>query len=373
MRIVITVASLAPEYGGPSAKAMHLAAALRTRGHDVSALGCTGGNVAEAVGLGSVGRFHGTPVPRHVAPLVSAVRRADVVHILGIRDPVGTLAAAVSRTSGVPYLIEPAGMLQRRLRSFRLKWAFDALVGHPLTRGARFVIATSRAEAREIEEAGVPPGRIRLRYNGVDLESVFPLPDRGAFRGRLGLPADAPLLLTVGRIAAIKGLLHVAEVMARLPWAHWVVAGPDEGDGTLEALRTVVHQLGVTERVTIATDGLWGRAKAEALADADAFCVASENESFGSAAAEAACAGLPLAITASAGVLDCLDLHALRTFRYGDLDGITSAVSWALRDPAARAAAAAAAGRVRGDLDWQAVVEQQVAIYEQAATTALAS
>lgn len=366
MRLVITVASLAPEYGGPSAKALNLAAALRSLGHDVSVLGCGGEGIADATGLGDIGRFHGTPLPRHIGPLVRAIRGSDVVHILGFRDPVGTAAALLARRYGKPYLVEPAGMLQPRLRSFRLKRGFDAIVGDPVARGARFVIATSGAEAKEIAAAGVDSSRIRVRFNGVHLDGLFPLPDRGALRGRLGIPVEVPLLLTVGRIAAIKGLQHVAEAMARMPWAHWLVAGPDEGDGTLEAMRGIVADHDVADRVTIVVGGLWGRAKAEALADADAFCMASENESFGSAAAEAACAGLPLAISATCGVLDCLDPAALRTFDYGDIAGIASAVTWALQDRGAGPAAAGAADRLRQALDWHGVVEQQVAIYEQA-------
>jgi glycosyltransferase involved in cell wall biosynthesis len=366
VRIVITVASLAPEYGGPSAKALSLAAALRSLGHDVSVLGCAGDGIAEATGLGNIGGFHGTPIPRRIGPLLRQIRGSDVVHILGFRDPVGTAAALLARRYGVPYLVEPAGMLQPRLRSFRLKRGFDAVVGEPLTRRATFVVATSRAEAEQIAAAGVEPTRIRVRFNGVHLDGLFPLPDRGALRERLGIPDDVPLLLTVGRIAAIKGLEHVAEAMARLPWAHWLVAGPDEGDGTLEALRRIVDELDVADRVTIVVGGLWGRAKAEALADADAFCMASENESFGSAAAEAACAGLPLAISATCGVLDCLDRTTLRTFWYGDIEGIAAAVTWALQDPSAGPCAAGAADRLRKELDWHGVVEQQLAIYEQA-------
>ncbi len=365
MRVVITVASLAPEYGGPSAKALNLASALLEFGHDVSVFGGGQGQVG-GTGLGSIGRFHGTPIPRHLAPALRAVRACDVLHVLGVRDPVGTTAALAARMCRVPYVVEPAGMLQPRLRSFLVKRAYDLVAGNRVIRGATIVVATSAPEGRELAAAGVDSSRICLRYNGVDLSSLFPLPVRGSLRGRLGIPAEAPLLLTVGRIAAIKGLEHIAEAIARVPDAYWVVAGPDEEDGTLALLRRTIRALDLNDRVTILTEGLWGGAKAEALADADAFCMASANESFGTAAAEAACAGLPLAIAEHCGVLDCLEPTALRTFRYGDIDGITAAVTWALHDPDGRRAGAEAARSIRDRLDWMAVVRQQVAIYNAA-------
>lgn len=365
MRVVVTVASLAPEYGGPSAKALSLAAALAELGHAAYVFG-GGGDEVGGAGLGSIGRFHGTPIPRHLAPLLKAVRACDVVHVLGCRDPVGTAAAIAARTHRVPYLVEPAGMLQPRLRSFRVKRAYDFALGDRVVHGATIVVATSGPEARELAAAGVDSSKICLRYNGVDLVPLFPLPARGRFRARLGISPDAQLLLTVGRIAAIKGLEHVVEAIARVPDAHWVVAGPDEGDGTLEVLRQAIRRLDLDDRVVVLTDGVWGQAKAEALADADAFCMASANESFGSAAAEAACAGLPVVIAENCGVLECLEPAASRKFRYGDIDAIAAAVTWALHDPNGRRAAAEAARSIRNRLDWTAVVLQQVAIYEDA-------
>ena len=366
MRIAITVASLAPAYGGPSAKALSLAAALRAHGHQVAVLGCDGADTPGATTLGSMRSFHGTPIPRQVRPLVRAVRQSDVLHVLGVRDPVGTLAALTARVHRVPYLVEPAGMLERRLRSLRVKRAFDSVLGDRLVAASTLVVATSAAERREIASAGVEAGRIRLRFNGIHLAGLFPLPERGALRARLGLADDVPLLLSVGRIAAIKGLEHVAEAVATLPGLHWLVAGPDEGDGTLSSLRLAIRRLGIADRVVLVTEGLWGREKAEALADADAFCMASENESFGSAAAEAACAGLPVAIADRCGVIECLEPAARRTFPYGDVDAMAAAIAWAVGDPAARAAAVTAAERIRSHLDWDAVVQQQLDMYEEA-------
>lgn len=92
---------------------------------------------------------------------------------------------------------------------------------------------------------GFPAERSRVIPYGVDSEKFSPVSDdesrrrRDAWRRELGIPRDAPLLLSVGRMATKKGY-HVlfegmAELMARLPELHIVLAGA--GD-RLEELRS---------------------------------------------------------------------------------------------------------------------------------------
>ena len=47
-------------------------------------------------------------------------------------------------------------------------------------------------------------------------------------RERLRIPAHAPLILYVGRIAAGKGIEHLLEAARQIPDAHVVVAGPND-------------------------------------------------------------------------------------------------------------------------------------------------
>ena len=89
VRILITVPSLAREFGGPTTKAIGLAAALRSLGHDVRIAGAGDQAGEGTIGLGRLGSFHGTPIPRTIAPLRRAIGGAEIVHVLGYRDPVG--------------------------------------------------------------------------------------------------------------------------------------------------------------------------------------------------------------------------------------------------------------------------------------------
>ena len=98
MRIVVTVPSLAAEFGGPTGKVFPLAQEVRDLGHDVRIVGV--GQSRQAVGLPSLASFHGTPVPRSVRALERLIRRADVIHIIGFRDPVGSAAAIAATRAG---------------------------------------------------------------------------------------------------------------------------------------------------------------------------------------------------------------------------------------------------------------------------------
>src|SRR5439155_7173676 len=76
---------------------------------------------------------------------------------------------------------------------------------------------------------GVAAAKVHVRGNG------FPDPGatqtNGDLRSRLGIPAEAPLVLYVGRIAAGKGIEHLLAAMRELPAAHLVLAGPDDRHG----------------------------------------------------------------------------------------------------------------------------------------------
>ena len=154
MRVLITVPSLAREFGGPAAKAQQLAAALRAAGDDVIVVGAGEAPDGRSLGLPVVTRFHTTPVPSSTGALRRLVAGADVVHVLGFRDPVGTLAAREAERRGVPYVLEPVGMHEPRIRSLRLKRAFDRVLGDR-------VVGAGRRRGRD-----VAPGGRRVRGEG---------------------------------------------------------------------------------------------------------------------------------------------------------------------------------------------------------------
>jgi glycosyltransferase involved in cell wall biosynthesis len=295
--------------------------------------------------------------------LARAVRGADVVHALGYRDPVCMVGCLAAGRARVPYVVEPVGTHRRRLRSVRLKWAFDGSIGRRALLGAGAVIATSALEAGELVDDGVDPDSVVVRPNGVDVDDVEPLPPRGSFRRRHGVPNDAQLVLSLGRIARKKGLVTFVEALARLPGVWGAVVGPDDGDGALDDLRGAIDRLGL-RRVIVDARGLWGAEKGEAFADSDAFCLSSATENFGNAPAEAAALGLPVVVSDRCGVAEFLDGEAHRVVPFGDMATLETAID-SLLQPGSRAAAREASAALRSRLSWPEIAREQVAIYRR--------
>ena len=363
MRVVLTVPSLAPEFGGPAIKVRQLADSLRFLGQDVRIVG-TGRASDDAMGAPVWFRYHGTPVPADPRPIARAVRDADVVHVMGYRDPIGTMAAVAASRRRVPYVLEPVGMHRRRLRSERLKWLFDWTAGKRLIGDAARVIATSMVERDELLADGLGPRRIVVRANGIDVADMLPLPPRGTFRARHAIPAGASLVACIGRIASKKGLTDLVSAIAPLPSVWLAVAGPDDADGTVRALEALARASGTSDRVVIQPSGVWGQEKARLLADANVFALPSATENFGNAAAEAAAVGVPVLVSADCGVKEWLSEDAARVVRYGDVVGIRDGLAELLENGATEAARADAE-RVRAELSWGSLALFQADLYRQ--------
>ena len=359
MRILLTVPSLAREFGGPVTKAAGLARALTKEGAEVRLIGAGNGDVGE--GIPVLTTVHGTPIPRSLTRVRSAAARADVVHVLGYRDPVGTTAALAAARAQVPYLIEPCGMHRLRRRSIPAKRVFEVLLGRRILGRAAMLVATSKLERHELMDDGVPSSRVRVRANGIIVPTE--LPRRGQLRARAGIPDEVPLVLAIGRIAHGKGLGDLVQAVSGQPLLHLMIAGPDGCDGALEELLRLSTNL--EGRVHIDTVGLWGDEKFEALADADCVVQASLTESFGNAAAEAAAAGIPVVVSDTCGVAEILGPPGHRVVPTGKVAELATALVEVLEGEARNAAIAAAPG-IRARLDWTKLARLQLDLYREA-------
>ena len=156
------------------------------------------------------------------------------------------------------------------------------------SRSAAVVVVPSEAERRRQVQLGIPP------------EKLFAIPiiiqvskaQRGLARGRLGLDADAPILLFCGRLAEEKNPLTACrafrQILQQYPRAALIIAGDgplaDACKKEVEGLGGRVHFLG-----HVANTG-------ELYADADILLAPSSAESFGMSALEAAYAKVPVVL-----------------------------------------------------------------------------
>jgi glycosyltransferase involved in cell wall biosynthesis len=365
-------------FGGPVVVTRELVARLVARGHGVEVVTTTLVDVGErpsrrtrvAVVDGATVTYLATPLRYRwmgITPTLPAqlVRRGrpDVAHVIGFRDPVGTVVSAWCRTRGIPYVFEPVGMFRPRLRKVALKRAFDATLARGVAGGARLVVVSSEREREDVIAGGVDPGRVRLRGN------AFPAPPPAAGADPLAgiVPDGAPVVLYVGRIAAEKGVEHLLDAVRRLPEAHVVLAGPDDRHGTMRAVQAALVDPATHGRVHLlpATAGppydLYRRA--------DVFVLASGGENFGLVAAEAAAVGTPVVVSDRSGVASSFADGEALVIPY-DADATVAAVERVLREPGLRERLAEGALRAAARTTWDAVAEQQLAIYREAIAAA---
>jgi glycosyltransferase involved in cell wall biosynthesis len=304
------------QYGGPVVKLKALAETLASKGHAVTVLTAVP-QVADArpvremangvvvVYLPSVARYRAVTInPSAWRFCRRHMREFDVVHLFGVYDLLGPIAALHAVLAGRPFVLEPLGMALPILRSISKKRLYHFLVGQHMFRKASRVIVTSQSEHDQLVDGRlVPEERLLLRRNGVDLSEFLHMPEKGSARKALGLDPKSKVVLFLGRLAPVKGLDMLLRAFARLNLAEarLVVAGPDEGDGYMAGLLQLVEKLGLRERVQF-PGPIYGKQKIGLLGDADVVVLPSVFESFGNVAAEAVAAGTPVVVTKDCGI-----------------------------------------------------------------------
>lgn len=228
---------------------------------------------------------------------------------------------------------------------------------HALFRRCDGYVAISPALERKYHEAGLPPEKLRLMPQGVDITEFRPAKDRRAARADLGLPVTGQIVMFVGSLIHRKGIDVLLEAWTRISEvyadAHLVLVGR----GTLSPAQTGarVHALGVRDDVS------------RLLQAADVFVFPSRQEGFGTVMIEAMACGLPCVVTEQKGITD---------FIYGengttgtvvsqeDAPGLAAAVCDFLGDPHRSAEVGARArARVVDRFDIERIADRYVDYY----------
>lgn len=162
------------------------------------------------------------------------------------------------------------------------------------------VIAPSASVEELLVQRGVTVP-ITAIPTGID-PAFFTSGDRDRCRRELDIPADAPVIGHVGRLALEKNLTWLSEaiggVLAKTPEAVVLVVGDGNARATMEE---ILRRHARPEQIRMA-----GRRSGQELADAyaamDLFAFASQSETQGMVLAEAMIAGLPVVALDGPGV-----------------------------------------------------------------------
>jgi len=239
------------------------------------------------------------PVPaiRALRELHREVARADVVILHDCLYATNVAAFLSAQLRRVPVLIvQHIGAVPYKnvLLGWLMKLA-NRLVTRPMLSRAQRVVFISGVTKRYFDGVAFrhPPTVI---FNGVDTGIFRPLPhgeDRAAMRHRLGLPADRPVALFVGRFVEKKGLAVLRHMAAMEPRITWAFAGW----GRLDPRSWTAGNVRVYSN-------LRGETLAELYQASDVFVLPSTGEGFPLVVQEALACGLPVVCGAETAAAD---------------------------------------------------------------------
>ncbi|HEX8064555.1 MAG TPA: glycosyltransferase [Allosphingosinicella sp.] len=265
-------------------------------------------------GLPAKERRHGLPVHRRhfrVWPGLSAAGAArslagSVLPLAralrcGVIDaeffwPDGVAAMHLADALGIPFSIKARG-------SDVHFWGRRPAVARQMLEAAQKsggLLAVSAGLRADMAAMGMPQGKIRVHYTGIDLDRFKPA-DRGS--AKRGLGVEGPLIVTPGNLVPLKGQRLAIEAVAAIPGATLLIAGEGPERPALEALISVLG-LGPRARLlgSVAPEKMPGL-----LAAADLMLLPSEREGLANVWVESLACGTPLLIADVGGAREVLD------------------------------------------------------------------
>ena len=277
-----------------------------------------------------------------VGPIMAAIERFQpaIVHLndnLSLSRP-GVIAAW---RAGRPAICH--------CRSFDPPVALDRWLLAPRLAGLIYI---SQAVAQQQSAALATRAAARVIPNAVDLAEFDSPADSQALRAELGVPPEALLVGSLGRITAWKGQHIFIDALAHLsqqhPNVHGVIVGaPDQSDGTAyaESLREQAQQSGLAERLHFTGPR---RDAPQILAGLDILVhSAVQPEPFGRVIIEGMAARRPVIASAAGGAAEIIsDGETGLLTPPGDAAALAGALDRLLRDPDERNRLAAAGRRL---------------------------
>lgn len=370
-RICIVTHVVAP-WDGQGRVNFELARYLVSRGHEVTLVASV---VEPALAAAAGIRWIRIPVPRRAPEPVKwlvfallarlrlgprALTQYDIVHLHGAIAPIQAdlntchFVHAGWRREG------PAVDAWQRLVTTVCMWTERRAY-----RTARRVVAVSEAVGQSLrEDIGLPRGRLRVIYTGVDQAEFRPRApeDPHPLREGLGLPPSAFVVLFVGDARSPRKNLDLAlATLARLdPRFRLVVIGEHRG-GPYPALASTLGVGGRTHFLGPRRD------VAECLRDADALLCVSRYEPASLVLLEGMATGIPVICTPGVGNAPFVD-HGANGFRLRSTDDRERA-AWLLeilgRDPDLQRRIGEAARATACQLSWTRMARHYESLYQE--------
>ena len=359
MRIAHVTDFYLPRLGGIELHVADLAERQRAQGHVVDVLTSSPGPAESHVTR--LGPFAGLAQPLSALAVRAGVRvlqasGVDVVHAhVGVGSPLAFFLARATARLGIPTVVTVHSLWNgvHPVMSAADAWGHWCRLPIVWT-------AVSEAAAEPVRRL-LPGQDVRVVPNGIDQEGWRPAEHTPEGTGPVTAVAVMRLSLRKRPIPLLRMLRRANAVLPADAPLHLVVAG----DGPMRTvMRLYAARHGMSRRVTLL--GRLDRAGvARAFSTASLFVAPARLESFGIAALEARCAGLPVVAMASGGVREFVS-DGTEGVLCADDDDMVRALVRLAHDRALRERMAAHNASSDTRIAWPSVLEATCGAYRDA-------
>lgn len=273
--------------GGIGVYTVNLARHLKSRGIGVTV--ASGGGNLESVLASSGIRHVNVNIktksefgPKVWAALPRLVRLAgrehfDLVHAQTRVAQV--LAHFTQKFTNVPYVSTCHGFFKHKRLARKILPAW----------GEKVIAISKSVRQHLIEDFSLPPGKVTLIYNGIDLERYLSTGKDESLMERIGLSRGDIVLGNIGRISPVKGLKYLISAFKEIASKNDKVKllivgeGPEE-----ELLKKQVEKSGISDKVLMTSRE---EPVEKYFAVLDIFCLPSLSEGLGFSLMEAMASG----------------------------------------------------------------------------------
>ena len=305
-------------------------------------------------------RRNASAIAKAALPLIRRIHAETPIDIIDAQFffPDGPAAAWIARQIGVPLSLKARG-------SDITYWGEIDFAREQMLEAAECadgILAVSEALAEQMAEMGMPRGKIRVHYTGLDRDRFRPLEHtqlRAQLSAELGfaMPDNAPLLACVGALIERKGQDIAIAALAKIEGARLVLVGKGDDEAHL---RELARDLGLAERVHFA-GSLDHDLLPLILSAADAMVLPTMNEGLANAWVEALACGTPVVTCDVGGARELITNNTAGRLVERTPESVAAGVNEILNNPPMRQAVAAMAER----FSWDTNALELAAHYDQ--------
>ncbi|PSB59027.1 glycosyltransferase [Chamaesiphon polymorphus] len=354
MKILHVIPSISPARGGTSRAIIDMVRALRDRGIDAEiATTNDDGDGLLDVPLGGKSTLYDS-IPTYFfarfSPQISALREFafsgsfttwlfqhigeyEAIHVHALFSYTSTVAMAIARFRGIPYITTPHGLLCEwsLQQSVQKKQTYLKLIERANLDGARSIHVTCQQEREDVATLGFKSPTFVLPLALTD--TPVQIPDAATrLRQSLNCAPDEPIILFLSRLHYKKGLEYLIPALGRLRDRRFTFVIAGNGTPAYEAeIQALLVTSGIEQRTRM-VGFVEGERKDVLIQGANLFALTSHSENFGISVLEALAVGTPVLVTPGVGLATIVSDNSLGFVADLDIESIANVLDCCLDD-----------------------------------------